>query len=94
MARKNSKLKISFQKVDPQSRKERQGVMRHSSNAQPYVAERTVESMWHDKTPKGWNFLDWHRAWNEGYPSEEHVELYNSMHPVVEQIALVEESGG
>jgi len=79
-------VKVSFQKVDPASRRKRETAHRRvlttSRRAEvATVEERTVESLWYDKTPEGWNFLDWHRAWNKGEPTEEHVELYNSLWP-------------
>jgi hypothetical protein len=90
--RRNSKVRIYFRKVDAASRRKRESAQRAATpTAQPRVVERTAESLWYDKKPEGWNYLDWHRAWNGGYPTEEHVELYNSLHPIEEQITLEEE---
>jgi hypothetical protein len=90
-------LKISFQRVDAKARRARETAVRRgyqtATRTVPVVEERTVESLWHDKKPEGWNFLDWHRAWNNGEPTEEHVELYNSLWPDEDErhIALVED---
>lgn len=83
MRKSKGDLKISFQRVDPAARHKRE-TARHTSSktgATAIVSERTLESLWHDKMPDGWNFLDWHRAWNNGEPTEEHIELYNSLWP-------------
>lgn len=44
-------------------------------------AERSLESLWMERTPEGWNFLDWFRAWNEGYPDEMAIDIYNNLWP-------------
>lgn len=92
MAKAKSELKIYFRKVDKEAQEHRTTASYAGNNRTPHVQERTLESLWHDRKPEGWNFLDWHRAWNGGYPSEEHVAMYNELHPDVnEQIDLAPE---
>lgn len=52
--------------------------------------ERSLESLWMDTIPEGYNPLTWLREWNDGYPSEETIDLYNSIHDEDEHIALEE----
>lgn len=92
--RKNSKVEILFVKVDAKARAARQTARRSltAPTAVPKLQERTVESLWYDVIPDGFTFLDWHREWNGGYPTEEAVNLYNQLHPDEdEQIELEDE---
>jgi len=91
---KKNPVRVTFQKVDPAARKHRETARHHSTKvgAPAVLHERSLESLWYDITPEGLTFLDWHRAWNGGYPDEHAVALYNELHPDEnEQIELVEE---
>jgi hypothetical protein len=93
MTRRSSKVKISFQKVDPKARKHRETVVRSRSDGKPVVRERELVDLWMEKKPTGITFIDWWRAWNNGYPDDVAVELYNELHPDEdEQIALVDDA--
>ena len=91
---KKNPVHISFVKVNAEAREARRTARHRATQVgrPAIVEERTLESLWHDKKPEGISFLDWHRAWNDGYPDEHAVALYNELHPDEnEQIELVEE---
>ena len=69
---KKNPVRVTFQKVDPAARKHRETARHHSTKvgAPAVLHERSLESLWYDITPEGLTFLDWHRAWNGGYPDE------------------------
>lgn len=91
--KKRNTVTVTFQRIDARARRARETAKHRSTNlnVSAVVEERTVESLWYDVKPEGWTFLDWHRAWNNGYPTEEHVELYNSLHTEDEHIQLEDE---
>lgn len=86
------KVQISFRKVDAKARQHRQTAEIVGATRTPHIVERTIESLWYDRKPEGWNFLDWHRAWNGGNPSAEHIALYNLLHPNANEQIVVEDA--
>ena len=69
---------------------------RRASATSSYLAwtfqekERELVDLWMEHIPEGCSPIEWYRAWNDGYPTEEDVEIYNEYHPD-EPIDLVEE---
>lgn len=80
---RRSKVHISFQRVDAEARHARETAQYRSASQSsiPVVVERKPEDLWMEKHPEGVNFLDWWRAWADGYPDEESVQVYNSLWP-------------
>jgi hypothetical protein len=86
--RASSKVTVTFMRAKPAKQK---GTGSKSYLTQTFTEqERTLIDLWMEKTPEGLTPLDWYRAWNDGYPSEEDVEIYNALHPD-EPIDLEEE---
>jgi hypothetical protein len=92
---KENPVTISFVKVDAAARRHRQthrfkATQQASKLMAPVKAEeRDLFDLWMETIPEECTPLDWLRAWNHGYPSEEDVEIYNMYHEDEnEQIAL------
>jgi hypothetical protein len=93
--RKKNPVAISFVKVDAAARRHREthrfrATMQSSKLMSPVRAEeRELLDLWMDIIPDGLTPLDWFRAWNDSYPDEQAVDIYNHLHPDEnEQISL------
>jgi hypothetical protein len=73
-----SKVTITFMKAKPPIVKGATGKLYEDKKFQ--LVERSLEDLWMEHIPEGITPLDWFRAWNDGYPSEEDVKIYNMYH--------------
>jgi hypothetical protein len=74
-----SKVTVTFTKAKPPVVKGVPGRLYEDKKFQ--TTEQSLEYLWMEHIPEGMTPLDWFRAWNEGYPTEEDVEIYNLYHP-------------
>jgi hypothetical protein len=91
MARKRrqatSRVSVSFMRANPSKTKGGPGKLYVAQTFQQQ--ERELVDCWMEIIPEGRSPIEWYRAWQDGYPDEADVEIYNTLHPN-EQIELEE----
>lgn len=81
-------MTVTFVRAKPPAHKGTPGKMYLTQTFQEQ--ERPLVDCWMEHIPEGASPIEWYRAWNDGYPTEEDVALYNEYHPD-EPIDLEEE---
>ena len=82
MARKKqratSKVTVTFVRAKPPVSKGSPGRLYLTQTFQE--EEKELVDLWMEHIPEGTSPIEWYRAWNDGYPTEEDVEIYNAYH--------------